>query len=76
MITVDLVPGGSGPLKVTYVVVAARHRGGWLFVRHRRRGGYELPAGHPDDGEESLAAAVSGLPAEKGGTDYILEHVT
>ncbi len=76
MITVDLVPGGSGPLKVTYVVVAARHRGGWLFVRHRRRGGYELPAGHPDDGEESLAAAVRELTEETGATDFIMEPVT
>jgi 8-oxo-dGTP diphosphatase len=76
MITVELVSGGSEQLKVTYVVVAPRHRDGWLFVRHRRRGGYELPAGHPDDGEESLAAAVRELTEETGAMDFILEPVT
>jgi 8-oxo-dGTP diphosphatase len=76
MITVELVSGGSEQLKVTYVVVAARHMDGWLFVRHRRRGGYELPAGHPDDGEESLAAAVRELTEETGAMDFIMEPVT
>jgi 8-oxo-dGTP diphosphatase len=76
MITVELVSGGSEPLKVTYVVIAARYRDGWLFVRHRRRGGYELPAGHPDDGEESLAAAVRELTEETGAIDFMMEPVT
>jgi len=76
MITVELISGGSEPLKVTYVVVAARYRDGWLFVRHRRRGGYELPAGHPDDGEESLVAAVRELAEETGARDYIMEPVS
>lgn len=76
MVTVELISPGSEPLKVTYVVIAARHNGGWLFVRHRRRGGYELPAGHPDDGEESLAAAVRELTEETGAKEFIMEPVT
>jgi len=76
MITVELISGGNNSLKVTYVVIAARYREGWLFVRHRRRGGYELPAGHPDDGEESLAAAVRELTEETGARDLIMEPVS
>lgn len=76
MITVELVPVGSIPPNVKYVVVAARHRGGWLFVHHRRRGGYELPAGHPYDGEESLTAAVRELTEETGAIDFTMEPVT
>ena len=76
MITVELVSGGSEQLKVTYVVIAARYRDGWLFVSHRRRGGYELPAGHPDEGEESLAAAVRELTEETGAIDFIMEPVS
>ena len=71
-----MISGGSEPIKVTYVVIAARYMGGWLFVRHRRRGGYELPAGHPDDGEESLTAAVRELIEETGASDFIMEPVT
>lgn len=76
MITVGLLSDGIEPQKVTYVVVAARHRGGWLFVRHRRRGGYELPAGHPDDREDSLAAAVRELTEETGAREFIMEPVS
>ncbi|MDF1558702.1 MAG: NUDIX domain-containing protein [Bacteroidales bacterium] len=76
MITVELISGGSDSLKVTYVVIAAQYREGWLFVRHRRRGGFELPAGHSDDGEESLAAAVRELTEETGARDFIMEPVS
>ena len=76
MITIELISGNIEPPKVTYVVVAASYGGGWLFVRHRRRGGYELPAGHPDEGEESLAAAVRELTEETGARDFVMKPVT
>ncbi|MDZ7634693.1 MAG: NUDIX domain-containing protein [Bacteroidales bacterium] len=62
-------------MKVSYVVVAARYNGGWLFVRHRRRGGYELPAGHPDAGEDTVEAAVRELREETGAIGFLMEPV-
>jgi len=76
MVKVELVIAGVDPLMVSYVVIAARHDGGWLFVRHRRRGGYELPAGHPDPGEDTVEAAVRELTEETGATDFVMEPVT
>lgn len=76
MVTVELISPGKAPLKVSYVVIAARYSGGWLFVRHRRRGGYELPAGHPDAGEDTVEAAVRELTEETGAIGFSLEPVT
>jgi 8-oxo-dGTP diphosphatase len=76
MITVGLITTPEVPSPVTYVVIAARYDGGWLFVRHRKRGGYELPAGHPDRGEDSVEAAVRELMEETGALDFTLEPLT
>jgi len=76
MVTVELITSPDVPSSVTYVVIAARYDGGWLFVRHRKRGGYELPAGHPDEGEDSVKAAVRELMEETGAQDFSMEPVT
>lgn len=76
MVTVELISPGKAPLKVSFVVIAARYSGGWLFVRHRRRGGYELPAGHPDAGEDTVEAAVRELTEETGAIGFSMEPVT
>lgn len=76
MVTVGLITSPDVPSPVTYVVIATRYDGGWLFVRHRKRGGYEMPAGHPDEGEDSVEAAVRELMEETGALDFTLEPVT
>jgi 8-oxo-dGTP diphosphatase len=76
MVSVGLITTPEVPSPVTYVVIATRYGGGWLFVRHRKRGGYELPAGHPDKGEDSVEAAVRELMEETGALDFTLEPVT
>ncbi len=76
MVTVGLITTPDVPSPVTYVVIASRYDGGWLFVRHRERGGYELPAGHPDKGEDNVEAAVRELMEETGALDFTLEPVT
>jgi len=76
MVTVELIPGGSKLSDVSYVVIAARHEGGWLFVKHRRRGGWEMPAGHPGPGEDTVGAAVRELTEETGATEFIMEPVS
>ena len=75
MVTVQLINSPDVPSPLTYVVIAVRYKDGWLFVRHRKRGGYELPAGHPDHGEGSVEAAVRELMEETGAIDFTLEPV-
>ncbi len=76
MVLIELIPGSIEPSKASYVVIAARHNGGWLFVKHRIRGGYELPAGHPEEGEDTVEAAVRELIEETGAIDFTMEPVT
>jgi 8-oxo-dGTP diphosphatase len=76
MVTVELIDKGFVPHHLSYVVIAACHGGGWLFVRHRRRGGWEMAAGHPEVGEGSVEAAVRELTEETGALDFVMEPVT
>lgn len=76
MVRVGLIPQGEVPSVLSYVVIAARFGDGWLFVRHRRRGGYELPAGHPDPGENSVRAAARELSEETGAIDFVMEPLS
>lgn len=76
MITVELIGKEQLLQDLSYVVIAARHRSGWLFIKHRKRGGYELPAGHPDPGESSEAAAARELAEETGADDFTIEPVS
>ncbi len=76
MVNVEQIFTDREPGKISYVVIAARHKGGWIFVRHRRRGGYELPAGHPEPGEDTIDAAVRELTEETGACGFIMEPVT
>lgn len=62
--------GDSTP---TYVIIGARFRGEWLFVKNRKRGSYELPAGHIDKDESAYAAAGRELMEETGAKKFILE---
>jgi len=76
MVSVEEIQGSSKQSHVSYVAIAARHNGSWVFVKHRRRGGYELPAGHPEAGEDTVEAAVRELTEETGAIDFIIEPVT
>jgi len=75
MVTVDFIDNSSSPPILSYVVIAVRVEGGWLFVKHRERGGFEMPAGHPEPGESSEEAAVRELSEETGALNFIIEPV-
>jgi 8-oxo-dGTP diphosphatase len=46
--------------------MGARYQGKWIFVRHRERTSWELPAGHIEPGEDPDQAAVRELYEETG----------
>ncbi|MFH0756948.1 MAG: NUDIX domain-containing protein [Bacteroidota bacterium] len=61
--------------KLTYVVIGARQEGLWIFVRHRQRMTWEMPAGHIEAGETPGQAAVRELYEETGTVRSDLEHL-
>jgi len=60
---------------LAYVIIAARYREKWLFIRHRQRGGYELPAGRVEPGELPDKSAARELSEETGAVDFSLTPV-
>lgn len=62
-----VLPAGSVPdPELSYVIIGARYRDQWIFVRHRDRKTWELPAGHIEAGEEPDRAAERELIEETG----------
>ena len=75
IITELLTPGSVDERRLTYVVIGARYRGRWLFVRHRERFTWEMPAGHIESGETAEDAAERELQEETGAMVYMLVHL-
>jgi len=72
----DLLPPGSvKENRLTYVVIGARYQDRWLFVRHRERVTWEMPAGHIEKGEPADEAAARELGEETGALDFSLQHL-
>ncbi len=76
MVRTTLLDRGTVPVsELTYVVMGARFRDRWVFVRHRDRSSWEMPAGHIEEGEEPEEAARRELFEETGATGCSLTHV-
>lgn len=58
-----------------FAIIIAKHEGRWVFVRHRERQTWELPAGHVEPGETVTEAAHRELFEETGAADYELQPV-
>ncbi len=72
-----VLPSGSvDDAELTYVVMGARYLGKWIFVRHRERLSWELPAGHIEPGEEPDKAALRELYEEAGVVDSSIKVVS
>jgi len=61
--------------KLTYVVMGARYQDKWIFVRHRDRKSWEMPAGHIEADESADRAAVRELFEEAGVMKSSLEVI-
>ncbi|MDF1575967.1 MAG: NUDIX domain-containing protein [Bacteroidales bacterium] len=75
-VTKILAPGSLDDSELTYVVMGARYRGQWIFVRHRERQSWELPAGHIEAGEGPDQAAVRELYEEAGVVNSTLSIIS
>ena len=71
-----LFPAGSlNDEDLTYVVMGARYKDKWIFVRHRERQSWEMPAGHIEPGESPDHAALRELNEETGTLSSRIIHV-
>jgi 8-oxo-dGTP diphosphatase len=73
--TLILPPNSIEESILRYVVIAARERGLWVFVRHRDRTTWEMPAGHIEKGESADQAALRELIEETGAVAPTLRHL-
>jgi 8-oxo-dGTP diphosphatase len=76
VVSTRILPKETIPLgQLTYVVIGARQGDRWIFVRHRDRNSWEMPAGHIEEGESADQAAVRELYEETGAVRSDLEHL-
>ncbi|MBN1388667.1 MAG: NUDIX domain-containing protein [Bacteroidales bacterium] len=77
MLTVDFhSPAYYPDCGLIYVIIGARYLNKWVFIKHKQRKGYELPAGHIDEGEDTETAARRELEEETGAKDYKIECIS
>ena len=75
-IEVSILNKESVPLKkLTYVVMGAGIRDQWIFVKHRERVTWEMPAGHIEPGESPDEAAERELMEETGAVKFDLNYL-
>ena len=54
---------------IGFVVIFANYQGKWVYSWHKRRGSFEHPGGHVEQGETAMEAARRELYEETGITD-------
>lgn len=68
-------PASADDADMTFVVIAARYRGQWIYCRHRERTTWEVPGGHREPGETVQDAARRELWEETGAEEYLLQAI-
>lgn len=58
-----------------YVVIASRYQNKWVFCKHKQRDTFEMPGGHIEAGESSLAAAKRELFEETGAVQFEMKPI-
>lgn len=58
-----------------FAVIVARHKGKWVFCKHKERNTYECPGGHREKGETILETAKRELWEETGASKFNLNKI-
>jgi 8-oxo-dGTP diphosphatase len=68
-------PGYDPPGKLIYAIIVSKYSGKWLFVRHKQRSTFEVPAGHIEENETPDEAAVRELREETGAQTFTIDCI-
>ena len=58
-----------------FAVIISKHRGKWVFCKHRERDTYEIPGGHREPAESILDTAKRELAEETGALDFSITPI-
>ena len=58
-----------------FAVIISKHKGKWVFCKHKERDTYEVPGGHREQDENILYTAKRELNEETGAIDFSIEPV-
>lgn len=61
--------------ELRFAVIVAKHKGKWMYVRHKDRKTWEIPGGHREVNEEINDTASRELFEETGATKFSLTPV-
>lgn len=67
--------GTCNEKEYTRVVCVSRYNGKWVFSKNLKRGGWEIPGGHIEEGEDWKTAAKRELFEETGATKVKVEPI-
>ena len=62
--------------KLLYAIVVSRYKDKWLFVKHKERDTWEIPAGHREINENIFYTAERELYEETGAESFKLEYIS
>ena len=61
--------------KLKFVVIQAKYKDKWIFVRHKERDTLEIPGGHIEENETPDEAAKRELYEESGAIKFVLRSI-
>lgn len=75
MIEVKIHPLSDENKNYLFVVIAAQHKGKWIWVKHRERDTWEIPGGHIEENENPYDAAIRELVEETGAIKFSVRAI-
>lgn len=62
--------------KLLYAIIVARYKNKWIFVKHKERDTWEIPAGHREINEDINFTAKRELFEETGAKDFEILYIS